>query len=144
MVRHTSRPSPVSQVRFYLAEQATPKSSTYRQGSSLVIYWIKSSVCVVVCYFEICTPKGRREEKGGNANFKTRHTETLTQEIPGVLLPNNNISHGSLFNIFPLPWHIRGSSGIHPRLIPQSCNTWVCHIWPYHNDEDRTKRTLSV
>ena len=35
--------------------------------------------------FEICTPEG---SKGGNANFKTRHTESLTQEIHWDLLYN--------------------------------------------------------
>ena len=27
----------------------------------------------------------QRGEKGGNANFKTKHTEPLTQEIPSAL-----------------------------------------------------------
>ena len=34
--------------------------------------------------FEICTPEGRGGEKGGNANFKTKHTEPWTQEIPSA------------------------------------------------------------
>ena len=33
----------------------------------------------VLCMFlfEICTPEGRGGEKGGNANFKTKHTVNL-------------------------------------------------------------------
>ena len=35
--------------------------------------------------FEICTSVGRGGEKGGSANFKTKHTETFTREIPSAL-----------------------------------------------------------
>ena len=35
--------------------------------------------------FEICTPEGRGGDKGGSANFKTKHTEPLTQEMPSAL-----------------------------------------------------------
>ena len=35
--------------------------------------------------FEICTPEGRGGERGGNANFKSKHTEPLVQEIPSAL-----------------------------------------------------------
>ena len=31
--------------------------------------------------FEICTTEGRGGEKGRSVNFKTKHTEPLTQEI---------------------------------------------------------------
>ena len=53
------------------------KVSMYRDQ---VIYWGNGSVLDVIC-FEICTPEGRGGEKGGIANFKTKHTEPLTQEI---------------------------------------------------------------
>ena len=43
--------------------------------------FIGSKVLFVFCS-EICTPKGRGGEKGGSANFKTKHTEPLTQVIP--------------------------------------------------------------
>ena len=39
-----------------------------------------SKVTVGVC-FEIFTAEGRGGEKGGNANFKTKHTEPLNAEI---------------------------------------------------------------
>ena len=32
--------------------------------------------------FEMCIPEGRGGEKGGMANFKRKHTEPLTSEIP--------------------------------------------------------------
>ena len=32
--------------------------------------------------FEICTPEGRGGEKGGSANFKTKHTEPFIPEYP--------------------------------------------------------------
>ena len=35
--------------------------------------------------FEICTPDGVEGEKGGSANFKTKYTEPLSQEIPSAL-----------------------------------------------------------
>ena len=35
--------------------------------------------------FEICSPEGRGGEKGGRENFKTKHTEPLTQEILSAL-----------------------------------------------------------
>ena len=38
-------------------------------------------------YFEICTPEGRGGEKRGNANFKIKHTEPLTQEITPPCTP---------------------------------------------------------
>ena len=37
-----------------------------------------SKVQCLFC-FEFCTAEGRGGEKGGNANFKTKHTEPLTQ-----------------------------------------------------------------
>ena len=36
--------------------------------------------------FEICTPEGRRGEKGGSANSKTKHTVLLTSESISPLL----------------------------------------------------------
>ena len=36
-------------------------------------------------HFEICIPEGRGGEKGGSANFKAKHTESLTPEIPSAL-----------------------------------------------------------
>ena len=48
--------------------------------------FIGSKVQCMFC-FEIFTPEGRGEEVGGNANFKTKHTEEpLTQEITSPLL----------------------------------------------------------
>ena len=35
--------------------------------------------------FEICTPESRGREDVGNANFKIKHTEPLTKEIPLAL-----------------------------------------------------------
>ena len=43
--------------------------------------FIGSKVQCVSC-FEICAPEGRRGEKGGSGNFKTKHTGLFTQEIP--------------------------------------------------------------
>ena len=43
--------------------------------------FIGSKVLYVFCS-EICTPQERGGEKGGSANFKTNHTEPLTQVIP--------------------------------------------------------------
>ena len=42
---------------------------------------------MVPCGFclEICTPDGEKGKKGGNANFKTKHAEPLTQEITSAL-----------------------------------------------------------
>ena len=31
-----------------------------------------------------CIPEGRGGEKGGSTNFKRKHTEPLTQEIPSA------------------------------------------------------------
>ena len=45
---------------------------------------IGSKVPCLFC-FEICTPVGRGKEKGGSANFKTKHTEPLTQEMPSAM-----------------------------------------------------------
>ena len=46
--------------------------------------FLRSKVQCLFC-FEICTAKGRGGVKGGSANFKTKHTEPLTQEIPCAL-----------------------------------------------------------
>ena len=35
--------------------------------------------------FENCTSEGRGGKKGGSANFKTKHTEPLTEEITSAL-----------------------------------------------------------
>ena len=35
--------------------------------------------------FQICTPEGRSGEKGGSANFKTKNTESLTQDVTSSL-----------------------------------------------------------
>ena len=49
-----------------------------------VIYWVKGSVHVL---FRNLHSEGERAggEEGGNANFKTKHTEPRTQEIPSAL-----------------------------------------------------------
>ena len=55
-----------------------------------------------VLYFEICTPEERGGEKGGSANFKTKHTEPLTQEIPCALLSEQVVAqrgHKSVENL---------------------------------------------
>ena len=59
-------------VRYFL--QTVPAST----GVKLLI---GTKVLCMIC-FEICTLEGGGIEKGGNANFKTNHTEPLTQEIP--------------------------------------------------------------
>ena len=51
----------------------------YRAGVKLFIG--SGSKVQGLFYFEICTTEGRGGEKGGDANFKTKHTEPLTQEI---------------------------------------------------------------
>ena len=60
---------------------------------------IGSKVLCMLC-FEICTPEGRGGEKGGSVNFKAKHTEPLTQEIPvyirinKVVKPHNEPAAG--------------------------------------------------
>ena len=49
-----------------------------------LMLFIGSKVPCLFC-FEIFTPEGKGGEKGGSANFKTKHTECLTQEIPSAL-----------------------------------------------------------
>ena len=62
--------------------------STTSISSSNDIYRVKlpigSKVLWVFC-FEICTAEGREGEKGGNANFTTKHKEPLAKEIPSAL-----------------------------------------------------------
>ena len=41
--------------------------------------FIGSKVPWLFC-FEICTPEGRGGEKGGSANFETKHTEPFIPE----------------------------------------------------------------
>ena len=52
--------------------------SNFLQGSSYLLGQ-RFSECMFC--FEICTPNGSGVEKVGHANFKTKHTEHLTQEI---------------------------------------------------------------
>ena len=66
------------------------------KGLSITVlrYYKCQVICSVFCQrflacFEICTPEGRVGEKGGNANFKTKHTEPLTLEM---LCPLQSIS----------------------------------------------------
>ena len=47
------------------------------KSSARVKVFIGSKVHCLFC-FEICTTEGRVGEKGGSANFKTKHTEPLT------------------------------------------------------------------
>ena len=57
-----------------------------------VIYWGNGSVLDVIC-FEICTPEGRGGEKGGIANFKTKHTEPFTQDHLQPCITNPALGH---------------------------------------------------
>ena len=56
----------------------------YRPCTTGVKLFLGSKVLCMFC-FEICTPEGRGGEKGGSTNFKTKHTEPFTQEIPSAL-----------------------------------------------------------
>ena len=56
-------------------QKLKPPQQIYR---GQVTYWVKGSV--LFC-FENCIPEGRGREKAGSANFKTKHSETLVQEI---------------------------------------------------------------
>ena len=58
--------------------------SLYCKIDTGVKFFIGSKVQCMFC-FEICTPEDRGGEKRGSANFKTRHTEPLRQEIPSAL-----------------------------------------------------------
>ena len=59
-------------------------------------------VSKVQCLFwsDNCTPEGRGGEKGGSANFQTKHTEPLTPEIPSALYcthhPNSEMDYSYL------------------------------------------------
>ena len=62
-----------------------------------VKYILVWKVLCLFC-FEICTTEGRGGEKGGSANFKTKHTEHLTQGLTsapysGTRLIVYNTSH---------------------------------------------------
>ena len=57
----------------------TARSTLYRGE---VISWVKGSVPVL---FRNLHSSGERGEKGESANFKTKHTEPLTGELPSAL-----------------------------------------------------------
>ena len=52
---------------------------------------IGSKVLFLFC-LEICTPEGRGGEKRENANFKTNHTEPLTQGVPPALYSSSPVN----------------------------------------------------
>ena len=72
---------------------AAASTQAYREGRRSYNSWLgqnsNSPIYFITVYyricFEICTPEGRGREKGGSANFKMKHTEPLTQEIPSAL-----------------------------------------------------------
>ena len=62
----------------------TPLALLASDTSTGVELFIGSTV-LCMFGFEICTPEGRGGNEEGNANFKTNHTEPLTQELTSPL-----------------------------------------------------------
>ena len=54
------------------------------QTQTNILEHVQGSVHILIWNL-ICTPERRGGEKGGNANFETKHTEILTQEITSPL-----------------------------------------------------------
>ena len=56
-----------------------------RRAAGVKVFFMSKVPCVCVCCSAICIWEGRGGEKGGNANFKIKHTETFTSVIPWPL-----------------------------------------------------------